>query len=791
LLCLAQAKENASAVVIAALSCAVQQSRSGIASQLHLTRVSAKFQKMSPLELPLFDADAPGRAQPARDAPLTVPILVPLALNESYTYAALDGESLHPGDFVVVPLGPMKRIGVVWHGAEGNRKPVDPKKLKSVIAKLDTPPLPSISLAFADWVARYTLAPKGMILQMMMSARLVFEAEEPRWGFRLGSGAPGRLTEARQRALAALQDGAVWPKKKLMNEARVSPAVIDGLAAAGALIRAELPRARALSPKPDFAKAHLTEHQAQAASALCAAAAIGAFSSTLLDGVTGSGKTEVYFEAVAEALRHRHSQILILLPEIALTSQFLERFEARFGCRPAEWHSAVSAKERARTWRGVAEGEVRVVCGARSALFLPFASLGLIVVDEEHDPSFKQDDRVTYQARDMAVVRASIGKIPIILSSATPSVESVVNVRRGRYAHAILPARFSGNSLPDVEAVDLKITPPERGTWISVPVVQAVNEALAKGEQALLFLNRRGYAPLTLCRACGHRFTCPQCTAYLVEHRLRGRLICHHCGFSLPFPKTCPSCHREGLLAASGPGIERVMEEVAQRWPEARTCVLSSDLVPTTAALREILSRITAGEADIIVGTQLVSKGHNFPKLSFVGVVDGDLSLATADPRAGERTFQLLHQVTGRAGRFGAQGRGLIQTHYPEHPVMRALVTGDRAAFYEAEIAMREEAGLPPFGRLAAIIVSAKTKPEAESYARALGLAAPEARLIQVLGPVEAPLAIIRGRHRQRLLVKAAREADLQGYLAEWLAGVDPPRGGLSLHVDVDPYNFL
>ncbi len=758
---------------------------------LHLIGASAKFWSMSPRELPLFKADAPERVRPVPEAASTVQVLVPLALHEPYTYAGLEGESVEPGEFVVVPLGPMKRIGVVWHESTGGGKPVDPKKLKALIEKLDTPRLPSINLAFADWVAHYTLAPKGMVLQMMMSARLVFEAEEPRWGFRLSGGQPGRLTDARQRVLLILSDGAVRSKKKLMDEARVSAAVIDGLAAAGALLRAELPRALPFNPKPDFAKASLTGHQTLAAEALCEAIARGGFSSTLLDGVTGSGKTEVYFEAVAEALRKGRDQVLILLPEIALTNQFLERFEARFGCRPAEWHSAVSAKERARTWRGVAEGDVRVVCGARSALFLPFADLGLIVVDEEHDPSFKQDDRVIYQARDMAVVRASLGKIPIILSSATPSVESIVNVRRGRYAHAVLPARFSGNSLPDVQAVDLKVTPPEKGTWISNPLVEAVNEALGKDEQALLFLNRRGYAPLTLCRACGHRFNCPQCTSYLVEHRLRGRLICHHCGFSLPFPKACPSCHREGMLAASGPGIERVMEEVANRWPQARTCVLSSDLVPTTAALREILTRITNGEADIVVGTQLVSKGHNFPKLTFVGVVDGDLSLATADPRAGERTFQLLHQVTGRAGRFGAPGRGLIQTHYPEHPVMQALVTGDRQAFYEAEIAMREEARLPPFGRLAAIVISAKTKPEAESYARALALAAPETRLIQVLGPVEAPLAIIRGRHRQRLLVKAAREADLQGYLTEWLARLDAPRGGLALHVDVDPYSFL
>ncbi|MGC1587270.1 MAG: primosomal protein N' [Rhodomicrobium sp.] len=746
---------------------------------------------MPATELSLFDLNALQSAGADLAACNTVPILLPLALSEPYTYTVPDGEELAPGTFVVVPLGPMKRLGVVWRASGSGQKPFDPKKLKAVIAALDVPPLPPVNLAFADWVANYTLAPKGMVLQMMMSARLVFEAEEPRWGFRLGGAAPARLTQARERVLAELADGAVWSKKRLMDAAHVSAAVIDGLAEAGALIRAELPRARPPAPKPDFAEAALTEQQAKAAAQLRETIAKGGFSATLLDGVTGSGKTEVYFEAVAEALRQARAQVLILLPEIALTSQFLERFEGRFGCRPAEWHSAVSAKERARVWRGVAEGEVRVVAGARSALFLPFSDLGLIVVDEEHDPSFKQEDRVTYQARDMAVVRASLGKIPIILSSATPSVESVVNVQRKRYAHAVLPARFSGNSLPHVEAVDLKVTPPDRGTWLSAPVVDAVNAALGRNEQALLFLNRRGYAPLTLCRACGHRFNCPQCSAYLVEHRLRGRLICHHCGFSLPFPKACPACHREGVLAASGPGIERVLEEVKNRWPEARTCVLSSDLVPTTAALREILSRITAGEADIIVGTQLVSKGHNFPQLSFVGVVDGDLSLATADPRAGERTFQLLHQVTGRAGRFGAPGFGLIQTHYPEHPVMRALVTGDREGFYEAEIAMREEAGLPPFGRLAAIVVQAKERQAAEHYARALALAAPEARLIQVLGPVEAPLAVIRGWHRQRLLVKAAREADLQGYLRAWLDSAEHPKGSVKLHVDVDPYSFL
>ncbi len=412
-------------------------------------------------------------------------------------------------------------------------------------------------------------------------------------------------------------------------------------------------------------------------------------------------------------------------------------------------------------------------------------------MDEEHDPSFKQDDRVRYQARDMAVVRGSLCRCPVILSSATPSIESVVNARRQRYGHVVLPKRFSGNALPPVAAIDMKAEPPEKGRWLSEPLVRGVNEALARGEQALLFLNRRGYAPLTLCRGCGHRFLCPQCTAHLIEHRLRGRLVCHHCGFTLPFPKACPACRREGTLVACGPGVERIMEEAGERWPDVPLAILSSDMVPNMTALREVLGSIESGAARIIVGTQLVSKGHNFPLLSFVGVVDGDLSLATADPRAGERTFQLLSQVTGRAGRFRTGGLGLVQTHYPEHPVMQALVTGDREAFYEAEISLRDMAGLPPFGRLAGFVVSAKTKPEAEGHARAFALAAPPSQLAQVLGPAEAPLAIVRGRHRQRLLLKTDRNADIQAYIRAWVGAAPQPRGSVKLEIDIDPYNFF
>lgn len=721
----------------------------------------------------------------------TVPVLLPLALDAPYDYLAPDDAGLAPGDFVLAPIGPMKRIGVVWDdGSSAGKKPIDPKKLKSIIQRIDAPPLPAASRRFAEWVARYTLAPKGMVLKMMMSAPQVFEEAQPRWGYKLAGPSPSRLTAARKRVLERAAGGLVWPKAALAEAAGVSSGVIDSLADAGTFMRMELPRVRLPRPQPDYAAPGLNPAQAQAAYALRQAVKAGGFSVSLLDGVTGSGKTEVYFEAVAEALSQGR-QVLILLPEIALTTQFVTRFAARFGCKPAEWHSSIGAGERARIWRAVAANEAKAVVGARSALFLPYADLGLIIADEEHDASFKQEEGVNYHGRDMAVVRGSLGRLPVILSSATPSIESLVNAQQTRYRHLVLTERYAGAAMPEIIPIDLKSHPPERGRWLSPPLVQAMQETLERGRQSLLFLNRRGYAPLTLCRACGHRFECPQCTAHLVEHRFRRKLTCHHCGFDLPLPKACPACKAEGELTPCGPGVERIAEEVAARFPEVKTAILSSDLIPSIGALREVLASVMSGEARIIIGTQLVTKGHHFPELATVGVVDGDLSLSHADPRAAERTFQLLHQVTGRAGRTGALGQGFIQTHLPEHPVMQALISGNRDTFLAREIAARQEARMPPFGRLAALIVSAKSKPEAEQYARALALAAPPANRISVLGPAEAPLALIRGRHRYRLLVKAAREADVQAYLRAWLAQAPAAKGGLKAVVDIDPYSFL
>lgn len=726
----------------------------------------------------------------------TLPVLLPVALDQTYDYLAGGLEHLEPGSFVEVPFGNQARIGVVWDRPIGPAAPSSQargRKLKTIVQRFDVPPLPEASRRLAEWVARYTIAPLGMVVRMMMSAQAAFEPERVRMGVQVAAGAaaPQRITPARARVLELAADRQIRAKSALAELAGCSTAVIDGLVAAGQLIEVAIPPRGWLEPNPDAAQPEFRADQERAVHALRSAVDAACFSVSLLDGVTGSGKTEVYFEAVAQTLR-RGRQALIMLPEIALTSQFLERFTKRFSAPPAEWHSALSANERGRIWRAVATGEARVVVGARSALFLPFVNLGLVVVDEEHDAGFKQDDRVPYQARDVGVVRGHIGNFPVVLASATPSIESQVNARGGRYRHLILPGRFSGVDMPVVTAIDLKTQPPESGRWLSPPLVTALTETLTQSRQSLLFLNRRGYAPLTLCRKCGHRFECPQCTAWLVEHRFRNRLNCHHCGFTTPIPLRCPKCEAEGSLVACGPGVERVAEEVRERFPEARIALLSSDLVPGLQEMRAVIDRIEAGEADIIIGTQIVAKGHNFPNLSLVGVVDGDLGLAMgADPRAGERTFQLLHQVTGRAGRAFARGTGLIQTHLSDHPVMQAIISGDREMFLAREIEQRQRGMLPPFGRLAALVVSARDKGLAERYAREIARRAPPSDRISVLGPAEAPIAIVRGRNRWRLLVKSPREADIQGYLRTWLASIPEPRGDLRLTIDVDPYSFL
>ena len=745
------------------------------------------------------DSDDGKRATPG----VIVDALFPVAVDTLYSYKVPRDLVLRPGDFVSAPLGTRVSTGVVWAVREG-----DGGNLKSITAKRDWPPLKAAMRDFIDWVARWTLAPRGMALRMATRGPEAAAAPATKFAVQASGKTPARATPTRQRVMAALAIDSPQTRAALAAAAQCGVGVVDGLVDDGALELVALdpdPAAPALDP--DLASLPLSPDQRAAAEALERAVKARATRTILLEGVTGSGKTEVYFEAIAATLRTGR-QALVLLPEIALTSQFLDRFAARFGARPAEWHSAISPRQRERLWGAVASGEARVVVGARSALFLPFADLGLIVVDEEHEGAYKQEDGVVYHARDMAVVRGKLESAPVVLASATPSLETRVNAERGRYDWLKLPARFGERPMPDLAAIDLRREGPPRGRWLAPRLVEAVEAGLAAGEQSLLFLNRRGYAPLTLCRACGHRFQCPNCSAWLVEHRFRKALVCHHCGHTEPRPEVCPQCLEADTLAACGPGVERLAEETAALFPEARTLVLSSDFPGGIERLRAQLDAAARGDYDLIIGTQLVAKGHNFPLVTLVGIVDADVGLSNGDPRAAERTFQLLRQATGRAGRGERPGRALLQTWQPEHPVIAALIAGDVERFYAEEAEQRRRGALPPFGRLAAIIVSGEDRGGAEAHARALARAghklapgkgwrvaplggAPQGDEIILLGPAEAPIAVLRGRHRFRLAVKAPRAADLQGFLRALIAAAPPPRGGVRIAVDVDPQSFM
>jgi primosomal protein N' (replication factor Y) len=714
-------------------------------------------------------------------------VLLPLPLPEAFDYAADEAMGLKLGDQVAAPLGPRLYRGVVvgLRDGAGHNRP-----LKPVQEKLGEASLPEPMLAFLSFAARYAVSPPGELLAMALRG-LRHPPPKPTVGLVATGKAPTKPTPARLKALAAVSD---TPRRasEIAAAAGVGASVVKGLLDDGVLETVSIPAPDSFGdPDPGLPGAALNPSQAAAAEGLKAMVREGGFAVALLDGVTGSGKTEVYLEAVAEALRaDPEAQVLLLLPEIALTQAVIARVTARFGQPPAEWHSAVPGPRRRRVWERVADGSCRIVVGARSALFLPFRKLRLIVVDEEHDGSFKQEDGFVYHARDLAVARAKIEEAAVVLASATPSLESLWNAETGRYRWLRLSSRHGAAVLPKVELVDLREHPPEAGRWLSPVLQRAMAETYGRGEQSLLFLNRRGYAPLVLCRACGQKLTSPDTQSWLVEHRYSGRLVCHLTGFSMKKPERCPHCGAKDSLASIGPGVERLEEEARALFPEARIAVFSSDTVPDAESARSLVDQMARGEIDILVATQAAAKGHNFPNLTLVGIVDADLGLRGGDLRAGERTYQLLAQATGRAGRADRPGRALIQTYAPEAPVMQALAAGDRDAFLAAESEARREAGLPPYGRLAALILSAEDGVKLEDYARALAAATPNAEGLEVYGPADAPLALIRGRRRKRFLVRADRTVDLQAFLSTWLARARPP-SAVRLQVDVDPYSFL
>ena len=721
----------------------------------------------------------------------TVRVAVAVPLDRAFDYSTADGAPLERGTIVGVPFGPRQLYGIVLGPGEGD---LTPESLKVVS---EVPALAPLAPAFVDFlerVAAWTMAPIGSVAKMALSQPQALQPPPQRKLYRRPSPPreDERLTSARQRVADILGLAGAMPSAELQREAGVSAGVITGMAAAGSLDMV-LVSDEAPPPPPRLSGGPaLSPDQTSAADAIGSMLGKG-FGPVLLDGVTGSGKTEVYFDAVSRTIEAGR-QVLILLPEIALSAAWKQRFRDRFGVMPTEWHSDVASGRKRRAWRHAQSGAAQVVVGARSALFLPFADLGLIIVDEEHEQAYKQEDQVVYHARDMAVLRARLESCPIVLATATPSLESWVNAGKvgdaPRYRHISLPKRIGLAQLPDIRAVDLRQTPPERGRWLAPPLVAAIAERLEAGEQSLLFLNRRGYAPLTLCGSCGHKVTCPNCDSWMVMHRLAGRLKCHYCGYDSRPQRDCAHCGEEDSMQACGPGVERLAEEVLHRFPEARFAVFSSDTVASPGSAESFVASVTQGEVDIIVGTQMAAKGHHFPNLTLVGIVDADLGLAGGDLRAAERSFQMLAQVAGRAGRADRPGLAMLQTMDSSNAVMRALLSGDRDRFLATEAESRRLASMPPFARLAALVLSASDPQRLQAAMQMLASSRPHFHGVSVYGPSLAPLGFLRGRHRGRVLIQAEKGVDLQAVIDGWVTQLSLPPG-IRLQVDIDPYSFL
>lgn len=723
---------------------------------------------------------------------MIVGVLLPLPFNEPFDYESK--EDLPLGTIVRVPFGKEEQIGVVWKSGPSSN--LDKNKIKPIIESFNLPPIRSELRKLVEFTAAYNCAPLGLVLKMVISVRQAFDDPKTMTLYKLSgktlAEAKLKNSDARWQVMDLLRH-APYSKSEICKGAGCSVGVVNTLIENKILepIIKEKNKVFEL-PKPDFQKVNLTAEQQAAADELVAKTELG-FSVTLIDGVTGSGKTEVYFEAAAAVLK-KGRQVLILVPEISLTTQWLNRFEKRFGVKPACWHSGLGQSERADTWRAVTQGQVQVIVGARSALFLPYADLGLIVIDESHDHSFKQEDMVNYQCRDMAVMRAKLEQFPLILSTATPDLETVVNVENGKYDVVRLTHRFANAKLPELKIIDLKKDKPQKGSWgpswLAPTLVDALKSNLDKGEQSMLFLNRRGYAPLVICRDCGYRIQCPNCTAWLAEHKSSNRLICHHCGYMTARPAVCPDCGSPDGLTSCGPGVERIAEEINHRFPDARTAILSSDITSSLKEVSDIFDKMEKKELDIIIGTQILAKGHHFPELTLVGIVDADLGLMGSDLRATEQTFQLLSQVAGRAGRAEKSGEVFIQTLYPDNAVLQALVNNDRGRFLELEKQTRKMLKLPPFGKLAAIIVSGESQSSTQKVADDLGKTAPQTDKISVLGPAPAPIFMLRNRYRYRLLLKTDKTIKIQEVVKTWIQKVKIP-SKVRVVIDIDPYSFM
>ena len=657
-------------------------------------------------------------------------VLLPLPFNQTFQYLCNEDEKIELGDFILVPFKNKIVTGCIWENKSKLKKRLPKKKIRNIEKKLNFSPLNKNNRDFIVWVSDYTMNNLGATLKLCLSIKQIFVKK--------------KIEKIKERFLDLSSDKHLLTKEQLNAKQYI------------------------------FNKINNKK-----------------FSTIVIDGVAGSGKTEVYFEAINKCLIQR-KQVLVLLPEISMTTQWFDRFKKRFKIDPLLWHSDIKVSEKIKIWKSVIDGNSNIIVGARSSLFLPFKNLGLIIIDEEHDQSFKQEEGVIYNARDMAVVRAKISNIPIILCSATISIETKLNILEKKYEVVKLKERYGEAGLPEVKIIDLVETPPEKGMWLSEEVHNELKKTIESGNQALFFLNRRGFAPYVFCNSCYKKILCQNCDVGLVYHKKIDNLICHHCGYKSSLEnnkKNCKEFEKKCDLFLYGPGVEKIYEEIKKKDKNLNIEILTSDVMQKKGQGETILRKFEREEINVIIGTQILAKGHHFPKLTLVVVVDADFGFIGGDLRAAEKTFQLLTQVSGRSGRSKLPGKVLIQSAMSDNLILKNIKEFDLNGFFLEELNIRKESGLPPFKKLCSLMLVSKNEKKLNDFCRKMKVNIEQSNEFEVLGPAPPFISYVRGKHRKRFIVRCSRNKNIQKFVSIWLKKLQIPFD-LKISIDIDPYNF-
>lgn len=727
-----------------------------------------------------------------KEKKLTAQILLPIIFDKSFSYYVNDAFNIEVGDVVLVNFMNRNCYGIVTKVEEELEK--SNFKMKTILAKDDELKISPNLIKLIEFAASYNLAPKGLFLKLAISILNSSKIKENSQVFcKINKNPPQnvKITPKRQEIIDLFGKKSEILLSEIVNLAKTSSSTVNSLVKNGILTKEikKIAQKREKFPEIEpnlFKLKELSSDQQNAADFLNKKIAQNQHSVTLVDGVTGSGKTEIYFNVISKILKEKSGQILILLPEIILVNQLIKRFENIFNFKPQIWHSKINNNQKRDIFYALNNGEIEILISTRSAIFLPFSNLKLIIIDEEHEASFKQEDIVNYHGRDMAIARAKFENIPVILSSATPSLETFVNAKSGKYEHLILKSKFFNNKKTQIELVDMKNSDLEKGCFISKELEKEMQNCLENKKQILLFLNRRGYAPLTLCKSCGHKISCKDCSSYMSYHQSLNKLICHHCGSESKFNIACENCEEEDSFVTLGAGVERIHEEVKSLFPLSKTALMTSDSLNNQEESTKIIEKIINNEVDVIIGTQIIAKGHHFPNLSLVGIIDGDSSFNNANLRAGEKSFQLLTQVIGRAGREKHPAKIFLQSYNINNLVFKYIIEQNRDDFFNLEIQNRQIMQMPPFGKMIAIIFISKNEDLAINCGKMIVSHFPNQENIEIFGPAPMPISKIRKNYYYRVLVKSDKKLNIQKLINNIISSFKTPNQ-VRIKIDVDP----